>query len=167
MSWLEILLAAVAVALAAALTFGLGLFPAPLLALARERGETIDQAPAPERLAALLDLVEAGKLSSGAAKDVVAELWARDGEPAAIAERLGLTQVSDVESIESWVAGALEDNAAAVEQWRSGKSQALGFLVGQVMKRSGGRAEPRRAQDILRRRLDELAAISVSSPPTS
>ena len=97
----------------------------------------------------------------------MAEIWARDDEPGAIGERVGLTQVSDVEHIESWVAGALEDNAAAVEQWRSGKSQALGFLVGQVMKRSGGRAEPRRAQDILRRRLDELAATSVSSPPTS
>jgi aspartyl-tRNA(Asn)/glutamyl-tRNA(Gln) amidotransferase subunit B len=139
----------------------------PLLAQARERGQTIDQAPAPERLAALLDLVEAGKLSSGAAKDVVAELWAGDDEPAAIAERLGLTQVSDVELIESWVAGALEDNAAAVEQWRSGKSQALGFLVGQVMKRSGGRAEPRRVHDTLRRRLDQLATTSVLPPPAS
>ena len=126
----------------------------PLVALAKERGGTIEQAPPPERLVAILQLVDSGKVSSGAAKDVLAALWERDEEPAAAAERLGLIQVSDRDQIERWVTAALEGHASAVDQWRAGKGQALGFLVGQVMKLSGGRAEPRLVQQVLKQRLD-------------
>jgi aspartyl-tRNA(Asn)/glutamyl-tRNA(Gln) amidotransferase subunit B len=109
--------------------------------------------PAP-RLAALVALVEDGKLSSSAAKEVFAAVWGTAEEPAAAAERLGLVQVSDSAQIERWVDEVLAANAGPVAQYRAGKTQTLGFLVGQVMKRSGGRAQPPLVQDLLRRALD-------------
>jgi aspartyl-tRNA(Asn)/glutamyl-tRNA(Gln) amidotransferase subunit B len=120
--------------------------------------ETIAEAMPPARLAALIALVDAGKLSSGAAKEVFAAAWDSGEEPAAAMDRLGLGQVSDTSQIESWVDEVVRDHPGQVEQYRSGKVQLLGFLVGQVMKRSGGRAEPKAVQQLLRQALEREPA---------
>jgi aspartyl-tRNA(Asn)/glutamyl-tRNA(Gln) amidotransferase subunit B len=124
----------------------------------RERKEsketTLDALLAPARLAALVGMVEAGKLSSSAAKAVFAAIRGRDEEPAEALARLGLAQVDDSPQIEGWVAEVIDQNGGPVAQYRAGKTQTLGFLVGQVMKRSGGRAEPKTVQRLMRQALD-------------
>jgi len=108
----------------------------------------------PTRLAALVGMIDSGKLSGSAAKEVLAAIWGVDEEPARAAERLGLLQVSDSGQIEGWIAEVIAEQAGPVAQYRSGKIQTLGFLVGQVMKRSGGRAQPPLVQKLLRQALD-------------
>ena len=107
----------------------------------------------PERLAAIVALVDSGDLSATAAKDVLAEAWDTTEAPDEIVDRLGLRQVRDDDQLEAWVEAAIAANSKAVTQYRDGRRQALGYLVGQVMKASRGSAEPRAAQEILRRRL--------------
>jgi aspartyl-tRNA(Asn)/glutamyl-tRNA(Gln) amidotransferase subunit B len=123
----------------------------------RERKES-RQAPerilSAARLAALVAMVEAGKLSSSAAKEVFAAIRGTDEEPEAALARLGLAQVGDEVQIEAWVEAVIDEHAGPVAQYRAGKTQTLGFLVGQAMKRSGGRAEPRTVQRLMRRALE-------------
>jgi aspartyl-tRNA(Asn)/glutamyl-tRNA(Gln) amidotransferase subunit B len=108
----------------------------------------------PARLAALVVMVDSGKLSNSAAKEVLTGIWGTDEEPAQAALRLGLLQVSDTGQIERWIAEVIAENAGPVSQYRAGKTQTLGFLVGQVMKRSGGRAQPPLVQKLLRQAID-------------
>jgi aspartyl-tRNA(Asn)/glutamyl-tRNA(Gln) amidotransferase subunit B len=116
------------------------------------------------RLAALVGSVEAGELSNSAAKEVLAAIWGTDEEPAAAASRLGLVQVSDEGQIESWIAAVIDENPGPVGQYRAGKPQTLGFLVGQVMKRSGGRAQPALVQHLLRQALDGSPPATPAAP---
>jgi aspartyl-tRNA(Asn)/glutamyl-tRNA(Gln) amidotransferase subunit B len=115
----------------------------------------------PARLAALVGLVDAGKISNSAAKEVFSAIRRTGEEPAAAVERLGLGQVSDTSQIEGWIDEVVEGNPAQVAQFRAGKAQVLGFLVGQVMKRSGGRADPKAVQQLMRQALEREAV----SPP--
>ena len=108
----------------------------------------------PERLAALIGLVDAGRISNSAAKEVFAAVWGTEEEPAAAVERLGLAQVSDAGQIERWIEEVLHEHPGPGAQYRAGKTQTLGFLVGQVMKRSGGRARPERVQQLMRQALE-------------
>jgi|SRR6185369_6624095 len=108
----------------------------------------------PVRLAALVGLVDAGKLSSSAAKEVFAAIWGSGEEPAMAMDRLGLGQVNDMSQIEAWVEEVVRDHPAQVTQYRAGKVQLISFLVGQVMKRSAGRAEPKSVQQLLRQALE-------------
>ena len=73
-------------------------------------------------------------------------------EPEAAVERLGLGQVSDTSQIERWIGEVIESNPAQVAQLHAGKATIIGFLVGQVMKRSGGRADPKLVQEAALRR---------------
>ena len=118
--------------------------------LARDSGEG---AIPPERLAAIVALVDSGDLSATAAKDVLAEAWDSDETPDQIVDRLGLRQVRDDDQLEAWANAAIAANSKAADEYRGGRKQALGYLVGQVMKASRGSAEPRAAQEILRRKL--------------
>ena len=120
----------------------------------KERKIEVGQAIPPERLAAIVRLVDEGKISNSAAKEVFAAVWEGGEEPAAAVERLGLGQVSDTAQIESWIEEVVEANPAQVGQFKAGKAQVLGFLVGQVMKRSGGRADPKVGQQLLRQALE-------------
>jgi aspartyl-tRNA(Asn)/glutamyl-tRNA(Gln) amidotransferase subunit B len=116
--------------------------------------EALDRILAPARLAALVAMVEAGKLSNSAAKEVFAAIRGSDEAPAAALDRLGLAQISDEPQIENWIEAVLEQHAGPVAQYRAGKIQTLGFLVGQAMKRSGGRAEPKTVQRLMRQALE-------------
>jgi aspartyl-tRNA(Asn)/glutamyl-tRNA(Gln) amidotransferase subunit B len=120
----------------------------------KERRVGFEQAIPPARLAALVGLVDAGKISTSAAKEVFAAVWRSGEEPGAAVERLGLRQVSDTSQIERWIDEVVETNPTQVAQVRAGKAQVLGFLVGQVMKRSGGRADPKLVQQLLRQALE-------------
>jgi len=130
--------------------------------LKERKAEIADAAAAmpPARLAALVALVDAGKLSSSAAKEVFVAIWESGEEPAAAMERLGLGQISDASQIESWVEEVVRDHPAQVAQLRAGKAQVIGFLVGQVMKRSGGRADPKSVQQLLRQAVEREPAPS-------
>ncbi|HTG31873.1 MAG TPA: Asp-tRNA(Asn)/Glu-tRNA(Gln) amidotransferase subunit GatB [Thermoanaerobaculia bacterium] len=122
----------------------------------KERQVELGGTIAPERLAALVAMVDAGKISNSAAKEVFAAVAPTGGDPAAAVERLGLAQVSDSSRIERWIDEVIEQNPAQVAQYRAGKVQIAGFLVGQVMKLSGGRAEPKIVQQLMRQALDRV-----------
>ena len=96
----------------------------------------------PGHLAGLLRLVDDGTISGKIAKDVFGRM-VRTGEDAgAIVRREGLTQVADAGALGTVVDEVLAANASVVEDYRRGKKAALGFLVGQVMKATGGKANP-------------------------
>ncbi|HSX47965.1 MAG TPA: Asp-tRNA(Asn)/Glu-tRNA(Gln) amidotransferase subunit GatB [Candidatus Nanoarchaeia archaeon] len=108
-----------------------------------------------ESLIGLSRLVADGKLSATAAKQVLGELISKDQDPAQVAERLNLIQVSDTGAIEKIVEEVIADNPKAVEDYKAGKQQALGALVGQIMKASNGQANPQLANELLLKKLSE------------
>jgi aspartyl-tRNA(Asn)/glutamyl-tRNA(Gln) amidotransferase subunit B len=112
----------------------------------------------PEGLARLIALVRDGRLSHQAAKRVYAELALTPAEdPAAVAERLGLTQVSDESALTGWVDEVLAAYPGEVSRFRNGESKLMAFFVGQVMKRSKGKADPKGVQPLLQQRLRQTA----------
>jgi aspartyl-tRNA(Asn)/glutamyl-tRNA(Gln) amidotransferase subunit B len=119
----------------------------------KERRCPLDRSPAPERLAALVALVEGGGVSASAGKEVLAAMWDDPAPPAEIAGELGLVQLRDPERISGWVRQACAENPALVAEYRAGKSQLLGYFVGQVMRLSGGRADPRAVRALARAEL--------------
>ncbi len=104
-------------------------------------------------LAALLDKIEAGTISGKIAKEVFEAVWNGEGSVDAVIEKRGLVQISDTGAIDKLVAEVIAANAAQVEQFRAGKQQVLGFLVGQVMKMSKGKANPQQVNEALRKQL--------------
>jgi aspartyl-tRNA(Asn)/glutamyl-tRNA(Gln) amidotransferase subunit B len=116
-------------------------------------GLDIEQSPvAPERLGALIDLIADGTISGRIAKDVFAEMIETGEAPDAIVERKGLRQVSDTGTIEAAVDAALAAHPAQVAQYHA-NPKVLGFFVGQVMKATGGKANPALVNALLRRKL--------------
>jgi aspartyl-tRNA(Asn)/glutamyl-tRNA(Gln) amidotransferase subunit B len=106
-----------------------------------------------EGLIKLSQMVEDKKLSSTAAKEVLAQMQKAGGDPEQIAADKNLIQVSDEGAIAEIVAKVLADNAKAAEDVRSGEMKAIGFLVGQVMKESKGKANPAMATDLIKKQL--------------
>ena len=104
-------------------------------------------------LAALIGLVKDGTVSHQAAKKVYAEVAASGGEPREVAARLGLLQVSEVGELERWADEVIAANPKEAERYRAGETKLLGFLTGQVMKRSQGKADPKGVQPVLVRKL--------------
>jgi aspartyl-tRNA(Asn)/glutamyl-tRNA(Gln) amidotransferase subunit B len=107
----------------------------------------------PARLAALAGLVRDGVVSHQAAKRVYAELGGSLDEPRAVAERLGLVQVSDQGALGRWVDEVLAAHPGEVARFRGGEAKLMGFFVGQVMKKSQGKADPKGVQPVLLERL--------------
>jgi aspartyl-tRNA(Asn)/glutamyl-tRNA(Gln) amidotransferase subunit B len=105
------------------------------------------------QLIALSQMVEDSKLSSTAAKEVLAEMIKTGEDPGAIAEAKNLVQESDEDAINEIVAKVLTDNAKAAEDVKNGEMKAIGFLVGQVMKESKGKANPGLAQQLIKKQL--------------
>jgi aspartyl-tRNA(Asn)/glutamyl-tRNA(Gln) amidotransferase subunit B len=114
----------------------------------------------PARLAQLIALTKEGVVSNQAAKRVFAELAHSDEPPRAIAERLGLVQVGDTDALVGWVDAVLAAHPAEVERFRAGESKLLGFFTGQVMKQSGGKADPKKVAPVLQERLKARAVNS-------
>jgi aspartyl-tRNA(Asn)/glutamyl-tRNA(Gln) amidotransferase subunit B len=110
---------------------------------------------AADRVAALIRLVAEGAVSHQAAKRVFGELPASPATPRAVAERIGLIQVGDADQLGSWVEGVLNAHPDEVRRFKAGEEQLLAFFMGQVMKTSKGKADPKRVQAMLRQRLSE------------
>ena len=125
-----------------------------VLAELKERKSELAAAIAPRRLAALVRLVDDGEASHGAAREVLTAIWESEEEPRAALARLALGQVSDEAELRRWVDEVIAASAAQVAQYRAGKTQLVSYFVGQVMKRSGGRAAPRRVEALVRGALD-------------
>jgi aspartyl-tRNA(Asn)/glutamyl-tRNA(Gln) amidotransferase subunit B len=110
---------------------------------------------APEALAELVVLTERGTISSSAAKQVFEAMWTTGRRAGAIVEAEGLAQIGD----ESLLAGAIDDvlraHAAVAADYRAGKAAAFGFLVGQVMKATKGKANPRLVNELLKKALGD------------
>jgi aspartyl-tRNA(Asn)/glutamyl-tRNA(Gln) amidotransferase subunit B len=107
----------------------------------------------PEALAEIVALTEGQTINSKTAKELLARVWVEGGSPKAIVAAEGLGQVSDAGAIDAIVAGVLAANEKTVEEYRAGKTKVMGFLVGQVMKASRGKANPTLAEERLRAHL--------------
>jgi glutaminyl-tRNA synthetase len=114
-----------------------------------------DAAIAGAAIGRLVARIEDGTLSSRLAKDVLAELVAGEADPDAVIARKGLVQVSDDGAIAPHVDAVVAANPDKVAAFRGGKQGLLGFFVGEVMKRSGGKANPKRVQELVRAALGE------------
>jgi aspartyl-tRNA(Asn)/glutamyl-tRNA(Gln) amidotransferase subunit B len=119
------------------------------------RTSPADSPVRPAALAALIGLVSDGTLGSSGAKQVFAALVAGEsgGDPAAIVQERGLGQIADAGALAAVVAEVVAAHPRQAEQFRSGKENIMGFFVGQVMRATGGRAEPQIAQKLLREEL--------------
>ena len=104
-------------------------------------------------LAALVAAVESGAITGAAAKDVLAEMVSRGGEPAEIIAERGLTQVSDEATISAMADEVFAANPDKVDLYRAGKTALFGFFVGQVVRASQGKANPQVVQKVLAARL--------------
>jgi len=107
----------------------------------------------PNMLANMISLVEKGTISGKIAKTVMEEMYLSGKNPEAIIEEKGLIQISNTDEIEKIVSRVIEENPKPVEQYRQGKTSNFGFFVGQVMRVTGGRANPQAVNDILKKRL--------------
>ena len=118
------------------------------------RGVRVADSPVPaERLAELLALVDRGTISGPIAKDVFEKMIASGRGAAEIVAADGLTQIDDESQIVSMVGEVLARHPDAVAQYRSGKTATFGFLVGQVMKATSGKANPKRVNELLKKAL--------------
>ncbi len=108
-----------------------------------------------KKIKQLTEIVDEGKLSSTSARAVFKELiyGSTDAWPLEIAEHLNLLQVSDESEIEKFVAEAIKENPRVVEDIKNGQQKAISFLIGQVMKKSKGQANPQTAQKLIKQQL--------------
>ena len=104
-------------------------------------------------LARMVQLVDEGTISGKLAKTVFADMLETGKGPDAIVKEKGLEQVSDTGALETAVDEVLSTCEAQVEEYRAGKQKVLGFLVGQVMKATRGKANPQMVNEILRSKL--------------
>ncbi|MBN1321956.1 MAG: Asp-tRNA(Asn)/Glu-tRNA(Gln) amidotransferase subunit GatB [Thermoleophilia bacterium] len=123
-----------------------------LIPAVKERQQDLGASPVTaERLAALLGMLAKDEINANAAREVLAEMFDSDETPEAIVGRRGFKQVSDTGALGPLIDKVLAEQAGAVADFRSGQAKALGFLVGQVMQASGGKANPK----VIRELLDE------------
>ena len=124
------------------------------LKLMKEEGmEAEELAFSPEHLASLICAVDEGKITRQNAKKVFTAVFREDVDPLAYMEEKGMTMVTDAGAVEKVVEQVLADNPKAVEEYRSGKTKVLGFLVGQVMRQMKGKADPGQVNRMLLERL--------------
>jgi aspartyl-tRNA(Asn)/glutamyl-tRNA(Gln) amidotransferase subunit B len=104
-------------------------------------------------LAELLKLIQQGKISSSAAKQVFKVMFEKGGEPLSIVGDLGLEQVSDESAIELAIAKVIDANQKAVTDYKAGQEKSFGFLVGQTMKELKGKGNPQIINELLKKKL--------------
>ncbi|MBI4295929.1 MAG: Asp-tRNA(Asn)/Glu-tRNA(Gln) amidotransferase GatCAB subunit B, partial [Chloroflexi bacterium] len=111
----------------------------------------------PEQLTQLLDLIEKGTINIASAKTVFEEMF-NTGKPCQeIVSQRGLVQISDVTAIEAAIVEAIRNNPQAIADYKAGKTQSMKFLVGQVMKVTKGRANPKLVNELLDKKLKDLS----------
>ncbi len=126
-----------------------------LTRLLRDSDRTIEASPIqPQALAGMLALIDRGTISGAIAKGVFEKMFATGQSADAIVKAEGLTQIDDEAQILALIADVLGRNADAVAGYRAGKAATFGFLVGQVMKATAGKANPKRVNELLKRSLE-------------
>jgi aspartyl-tRNA(Asn)/glutamyl-tRNA(Gln) amidotransferase subunit B len=106
-----------------------------------------------ENMAELVKLIDSGKISGSAAKQVFKVMYEKGGEPDHIVEELGLVQVHDEVAISEAVSIVIQNNEKAVTDYKNGEQKSFGFLVGQVMAHTGGKANPKVVNELLKKKL--------------
>ncbi len=122
-------------------------------ALHRDGVDITDSKIGPADLAGLLSRIQDGTISGKIAKEVFDAMWVGEGGADEIIEAKGLKQITDSSAIEKIVDAVIAANPAQVEQYQAGKDKLLGFFVGQVMKETGGKANPGQVNEVLKARL--------------
>jgi aspartyl-tRNA(Asn)/glutamyl-tRNA(Gln) amidotransferase subunit B len=127
-----------------------------LFSLLNENDIEINDSPiSPENLGKLVKLIKDDVISGKIAKDILLEMFETKKDPEKIIDEKGLQQVTDISQIENIVDQVVNENQKMVEQYLSGKDKLLGFFVGQSMKKSKGKANPKILNDILKDRLSK------------
>ena len=125
-----------------------------ILKIINERKISVADFPVnPVNLGKLITLIKSNKISSQIAKDVFPIMLEEDKDPIIIVEEKNLLQITDTSAIESVIDEVLKTNPKQVEEFKSGKEKVIGFLVGQVMQRTKGKANPKMVNEILRDKL--------------
>ena len=125
-----------------------------LLGALKKAEKPLEDSPvSAEQLGGLVDLISDNTISGRIAKDVFAEMFETGKDAAAIVEEKGLKQVTDTGAIEALVDEVLAENQDKVEQYKAGKDKLFGFFVGQVMKKSQGKANPGMVNELLKSKL--------------
>jgi aspartyl-tRNA(Asn)/glutamyl-tRNA(Gln) amidotransferase subunit B len=109
----------------------------------------------PEQLYSLIRLIESGAVSNLNAKEVFEEMFNTGGSAEEIIKQRGLSQISDTKQLEETVLNVINSNPKAVADYKAGKQQSVKFLMGQVMRTSGGRANPKLVIELLEKKLEE------------
>jgi aspartyl-tRNA(Asn)/glutamyl-tRNA(Gln) amidotransferase subunit B len=107
----------------------------------------------PDALAELVTLIDQGTISGKIAKEILPQLLEKGGSPKAIVEAQGLGMIASPEAIATLIDEVLTENPTELEQYRAGKTKLQGFFVGQIMKKSGGRVDPKLTNQILVQKL--------------
>ena len=134
------------------------LFMSDVMALMNASGKSIGEcAMAPAALAALVKLSASGTINGPTLKELLPELFEQGGDPEAIVKERGLGAVSDTGALEAFVDQAIAANPGPVADFKAGKKAAAGFFVGQVMKLSKGKADPKIVGGIVAKKLAAIA----------
>jgi len=107
-------------------------------------------------MADLVSLVDHGEISAPSAKIILAELFTRGGDPLFLMEELDLGIIQDADKIGELVAQIIQEHPDQVQEYLSGKSPIFQWLLGQVMRSAGGRADPSTVQQVLSKHLETL-----------
>ena len=133
------------------------LFMSDVMALMNETGKAIGEcAMTPAALASLVSLAAKGTINGPTLKELLPEIFEKGGDPEAIVKARGLGAVSDASALEAFVDQAIAANPGPVADFKAGKKAAAGFFVGQVMKLSKGKADPKLVGGIVARKLASL-----------
>ena len=123
-------------------------------ALLNKEGQTIDKSRvSPEMLCRMIEMVDSGKISSKIAKSVFEEMFYSGTDPQELINSRGLEQISDEKILEEIIDKVIDDNPGPVQQFREGKDRAIGFLIGRVMARTKGQANPKIVNSIITKKL--------------
>ena len=129
-------------------------FMGELFRLLKETGKEPEELKfSPKHAADLIAAVEAGKINQANAKEVFAKVVWENAEPLTYMEQHGLTTLSDEGALQKAIDEVIAENPAIVEEYRAGKDKVFGFLVGQVMKKTKGKADPGTVNELLRKSL--------------
>lgn len=120
-------------------------------------GLEVENTPvSPENLAAMLKLIDEGTISGKIAKQVFSEMWETKKDPGTIVKEKGLVQISDTGALEAIVNEVISKNPQSVEDFKQGKKKAMGFLMGQIMKATKGKANPKLVNGLLLKKLQSI-----------
>ena len=127
-----------------------------MVAVLNEKNLVISQTPiSAKNLAKLINLIKNGTISGKIAKSIFEHMMDGDLDPQMIVEEKGLKQESDPKALETLIDKIINENREKAIEYKQGKEKLFGFFVGQVMKNSGGKANPQMVNEILKKKLQE------------